>query len=165
MNQLNPKSMTPSSKIAIRVLSALAISAWGVTVMPSKSYSQIERTQPLTQSCPIAKQGTSKNCPIPLRFEPNAYGALISDQLKLTPEIRYYSLKAHTGQRLTLTFAGKGALRAGITFPNGSGDGPFSGEGNTLALPQSGTYIIYIGQNTMSGDPWRGSFSLAVIVK
>ena len=165
MFQLNPTSMTPRSKKALRVLSVIAISVWGVTVMPPNSYSQIERTQALTQSCRIAKQGTSKNCPIPLRFEPNAYGALINDQLKLTPELRYYLLKARTGQRLTLTFAGKGALRAGITFPNGNGDGPFSGEGNTVALPQTGTYIIYIGQNTMSGNPWRGSFSLAVMVK
>ena len=165
MSQLTVKTITSNSKTASQILLAMALSVWGVTVMPLKSYSQIERTQALTQSCPIAKQGTSKNCPIPLRFEPNAYGVLINDQLKLTPEIRYYSLKARTGQRLTLTFAGKGALRAGITFPNGSGDGPFSGEGNTVVLPQMGTYIIYIGQNTMSGDPWRGTFSLALIVK
>jgi hypothetical protein len=147
------------------VLSAMAISFWSVTLMPLKSLSQPNPTQHAAQRCRIVDLGAFQNCPIPLRFESGAYGTLVNDQLKRIPGTRYYSLKARAGQRLTLTFAGKGALRAGLTFPNGGGDGPFSGEGNTIKLPQTGTYIIYVGQNTMSGEPWRGPFSLAVIVK
>ena len=143
----------------------MAIGLYGATLIPLKSLSQSKLTQHSTQRCRIVDLGAFQDCPIPLRFEPGAYGVLVNDQLKRIPEIRYYSLKARAGQRLTLTFAGKGGLRAGITFPNGSGDGPFSGNGNTIELHQTGTYIIYIGQNTMSGEPWKGLFSLAVIVK
>ena len=157
--------MILNSKRAIQALIAVGIGPYAVTVLPLSSLSQPKPNPHLTQRCRIVDLGAFQNCPMPLRFEPRAYGALVNDQLKQIPDTRYYALKARAGQRLTLTFAGKGALRAGLTFPNGSGDGPFSGEGNTLELPQAGTYIIYIGQNTMSGEPWRGPFSLAVIMK
>lgn len=118
-----------------------------------------------TQTCSSVQRGTSQNCPLPLSFSQGSYGALINDRLNATPQTRYYSLSAKQGQRLILSFAGAGALRAGITFPNGGGDGPFSGEGNIIELPSTGTYVIYIGQNTMSGQPWHGNFTLAVIIK
>ena len=56
-------------------------------------------------------------------------------------------------------------MRGGINFPGGSGDGPFSGEGNTITLPTSGDYILYLGQNTMAGEPWVGGYSLGVMVR
>ncbi|WP_013323610.1 hypothetical protein [Gloeothece verrucosa] len=117
------------------------------------------------QACTTAQRGSSQSCPQPITFAQGAYGALVNDRLSSSPQTRYYSLAATGGQRLTLTFAGAGPLRAGITFPGGGGDGPFDGEGNTIELPRSGTYIIYISQNTMAGQPWRGGFSLALIVR
>ena len=157
--------MILNSRRAIQALIAVGIGPYAVTVLPLSSLSQPKLNQPPTQRCRLVDLGAFQNCPMPLHFEPGAYGTLVNDQLRHTPETRYYALKARAGQRLTLSFLGKGALRAGLTFHNGSGDGPFSGEGNTLELPQTGTYIIYIGQNTMSGEPWRGPFSLAVIMK
>ena len=130
-----------------------------------RSISQVLPEQRQTKSCSSSKRGSSEACPLPLRFETGAYGVLVTDRLNVIPQTRYYSLKAKAGQRLTLTFAGAGDLRAGITFPGESGDGPFSGEGNAIALPTAGTYILYISQNTMSGQPWKGTFSLAAIVR
>ena len=149
----------------MRLLKAVGIGFCGITVLPLSSLSQPKLNQHLTQHCQNVDLGTAQNCPMPLRFQIGAYGALVNDQLKLTPETRYYAFKARAGQSLTLSFVGKSALRAGLTFPNGSGDGPFGGEGSIVELPQTGTYIIYVGQNTMSGEPWRGAFSLAVLIR
>jgi hypothetical protein len=149
----------------MRLLKAIGIGFCGLTVLPLSSLSQPKHNQHLTQHCRNIDLGTVQSCPMPLRFQRGAYGALVNDQLKLTPETRYYAFKARAGQRLTLSFVGKGALRAGLLFPNGSGDGPFGGEGSIIELPQTGTFIIYIGQNTMSGEPWQGAFSLAVLIK
>ena len=149
----------------IRLLMAFKIAFCGVMLLPLSSLAQPKLNQPATQRCRLVDLGAFQNCPMPLHFEPGAYGTLVNDQLRNTPETRYYALKARAGQRLNLSFLGKGALRAGLTFPNSSGEGPFSGEGSTIELPQTGTYIIYIGQNTMSGEPWQETFSLAVLVK
>jgi hypothetical protein len=157
--------MNQITQSVIQGLAVIAISTGGLTIAPLIGISQALSDQPLAQGCTAANRGTSSNCPFALRFQPGAYGALINDQLTATPQIRYYALDARAGQRLTLIFAGAGGLRAGITFPGGSGDGPFTGEGNTIELPRTGKYILYIGQNTMSGQPWRGNFSLAVMVK
>ena len=86
-------------------------------------------------------------------------------RLTVAPQQKYYALRMRAGQRLTITFAGAGAMRGGINFPGGSGDGPFSGEGNTITLPTSGDYILYLGQNTMAGEPWVGGYSLGVMVR
>lgn len=121
---------------------------------------------PASAAAPMAcRAGTSETCPIPLRFARGSYGVLVDGVLTLTPDHRYYSIAARAGQHMTISFVGLGALRAGIIFPGGSGDGPFGGEGNTITLPSTGTYIIYIGQNTMAGDPWRGGFTLSVLVR
>jgi hypothetical protein len=157
--------MNKITRTVIRGFAAMAISAGGVTIAPLIGISQALSDQTLAQGCTAANRGTSPNCPFALRFQPGAYGTLINDQLTATPQIRYYALDARAGQRLTLIFAGAGGLRAGITFPGGNGDGPFTGEGNTIELPQTGKYVLYIGQNTMSSQPWRGSFSLAVMVR
>lgn len=117
------------------------------------------------QTCPKSQLGVSDRCPLPITIKRNSFGALIDDRLTKAPEVRYYSLQAKRGQRLTLSFAGAGALRGGITFPDGGGDGPFYGDGNTIELPQTGNYIIYVGQNTMSGEPWVGTVSIAIIIK
>jgi hypothetical protein len=109
--------------------------------------------------------GTSEACPIPLRFVRGSYGAMTDGVLRYTPETRYYAVTARAGQRMTITFVGLGAMRAGLLYPNGSGQGPFGGEGGTITLPSNGTYIIYLSQNTMAGDPWRGGFTLSVLVR
>ncbi len=114
------------------------------------------------QAC---RPGTSEVCPIALRFARGSYGVMIDGVLTRIPDMRYYSIAARAGQQMTISFVGLAALRAGITFPGGGGDGPFGGEGNTITLPNTGTYIIYIGQNTMAGDPWRGGFTLSVLVR
>ncbi|ACK71856.1 hypothetical protein PCC7424_3463 [Gloeothece citriformis PCC 7424] len=150
-------------KINLKLI--LTVSLIGVITFSLKNATYSYPLNSIAQNCPNAQRGTSQNCPLPINFSQGSYGALINDHLSATPQMRYYSLSARSGQRLTLSFAGAGPLRAGITFPNNSGDGPFSGDGNTIELPQTGTYIIYIGQNTMSGQPWRGNFTMAVIVK
>ena len=119
-------------------------------------------TASVSQAC---RPGTSEACPIALRFARGSYGVMVNGALTRTPDMRFYAIAARAGQQMTISFAGLGALRAGITFPDGGGDGPFGGEGNTITLPSNGAYIIYIGQNTMAGDPWRGGFTLSVLVR
>lgn len=109
--------------------------------------------------------GVIERCPSVMQFRRGYYGSLVNGRFSQPGETRYYLLNARAGQRLTLMFTGVGAMRAGITFPNGGGDGPFSGKGNTVELPVSGDYIIYVSQNTMAGEPWAGNFTLAVLVK
>ncbi len=119
-------------------------------------------TAATSQAC---RPGTSAACPITLSFARGSYGVMIDGVLTRTPDTRYYAISARAGQRMTITFTGLGALRGGITFPAGGGDGPFTGEGNVITLPSTGTYIVYLSQNTMAGDPWRGGFTLSVLVR
>lgn len=111
------------------------------------------------------RPGTSQSCPIPLRFARGSYGAMADGVLTQMPDARYYSINARAGQRMIITFTGLGAMRGGITYPAGGGDGPFDGQGTVITLPSNGTYIIYLGQNTMAGDPWRGGYTLSVLVR
>lgn len=157
--------MVSQTQSIIQTTTALIFGTIGATTFSLNSISQAQSVFEISQNCTKAQRGTTSNCPLPISFSQGSYGALVNDYLNASPEIRYYSLAANAGQRLTLSFTGAGALRAGITFPNGSGDGPFSGEGNTIELPSTGTYIIYIGQNTMSGEAWRGNFTMAILVK
>jgi len=119
---------------------------------------------PAGASC-AGRLGLSADCPIPLRFTRGSYGVLVSGTLTRIPDQRFYSIRARAGQRMTITFTGLAAMRGGINFPGGSGDGPFYGEGNSITLPTTGVYVLYVGQNTMAGDPWRGPFTLAVLVR
>ncbi|MDV3003018.1 MAG: hypothetical protein N5P05_004673 (plasmid) [Chroococcopsis gigantea SAG 12.99] len=147
---------------------ALMIVALAVSIIMSSSAAESQSTSSpveISQKCPKSRSGSSDKCPLPITVRRGSFGALIDDRLTEAPQVRYYSLHAKRGQRLTITFAGSGALRGGITFPAGGGDGPFYGDGNTIELPLTGNYIIYVGQNTMSGEPWVGTFSIALIIK
>ncbi len=139
-----------------RIVSAIAI----LCVFGLMAASPASATAP--QAC---RAGASAACPIPLRFARGSYGAMANGVLTGTPDTRYYSIAARAGQQMTVSFVGLGPLRAGITFPDGNGDGPFDGSGNVIALPSTGVYIIYIGQNTMAGEPWRGGFTLSVLIR
>ena len=80
-------------------------------------------------------------------------------------QARYYVIHARAGQKMYLAFLGRGHLRGGITYPNGSGDGPFVSGQTVLDLPQTGDYIIYLGQHTMADEAWTGRFTLSVMVQ
>ncbi|RAV29396.1 hypothetical protein [Sinomicrobium soli] len=54
-------------------------------------------------------------------------------------------------------------LRFGqILMPDGTADGPF---GKTIEyhLPHAGTYLLWIGENQMAGDPWEGVFEVNAV--
>lgn len=148
--------------VGIFGITSVALAAFGVAGFSNTVPNGVKQG---TAVCTDTTRGTSENCPRPVKIAPGFYGTSIDDRLNAVPGTRYYSLKARAGQRLTLSFAGDGPLRAGISFPGGGGDGPFDGGGNTIALTVTGTYIVYIGQNTMAGEPWRGRFSIAFIVR
>ncbi len=109
--------------------------------------------------------GSSATCPIRISLLRGTYGTTVHGRLTLAPQQKYYALRARAGQWLTITFAGFGTMRGGINFPGGGGEGPFDGEGNTLELPATGDYILYLGQNTMAGEPWTGGYSLGVMIR
>ena len=109
--------------------------------------------------------GSSASCPIRISLLRGTYGTTVHGRLTFAPQQKYYALRARAGQLLTITFAGYGAMRGGINFPGGGGDGPFSGEGSTIDLPVTGDYILYLGQNTMAGEPWTGGYSLGVMIR
>ena len=113
----------------------------------------------------VCVAGSSAACPIRISLLRGTYGTTVHGRLTVAPQQKYYALRMRAGQRLTITFAGAGAMRGGINFPGGSGDGPFGGEGNTITLPTSGDYIWYLGQNTMACEPWVGGYSLGVMVR
>jgi hypothetical protein len=136
-----------------RIISALALVCTSVLMagVPAQA-----------QGC---RPGTSQSCPIHLRFTRGSYGVMVDGVLTRTPDARYYSIAARAGQHMIITFTGLGAMRGGIVYPGGGGDGPFDGQGTVITLPSNGTYIIYLGQNTMAGEPWRGGFTLSVLVR
>ncbi len=109
--------------------------------------------------------GSSAACPIRISLARGTYGTTVHGRLTQVPQQKFYAFRARAGQSLTIAFAGAGAMRGGINFPGGSGDGPFNGDGVTIALPTSGDYIIYLGQNTMAGEIWTGGYSLGVMVR
>lgn len=51
-----------------------------------------------------------------------------------------------------------------IIFPSGKADGPFD---NTINynLTESGNWKLIISENQMSGDPWKGDFTLKIKIK
>lgn len=51
-----------------------------------------------------------------------------------------------------------------IALPDQTLDGPFGWE-LSYKLKGPGRYALIIGENIMAGDPWNGSFTLAVWVK
>lgn len=109
--------------------------------------------------------GKTQDCPIPLRFTRGSYGVMVNGVFTREPDTRYYSVAARAGQLMTLSFHGAGPMRGGVTFPRSGGDGPFNGQGDTIRLPRNGVYIVYVGQNTMAGNPWRGGYTLSVMVR
>ena len=109
--------------------------------------------------------GILASCPIRIRFGAGAYGAMLNGALTRSPDVRYYVIHARAGQKMYLAFLGRGHLRGGITYPNGSGDGPFVSGQTVLDLPQTGDYIIYLGQHTMADEAWTGRFTLSVMVQ
>ena len=106
----------------------------------------------------------SQTCPIRLRFARGTYGVLANGSLPSTPTQRYYVINARKGQPMFISFAGAGPMRGGIKFPGGGGDGPYNGVGTLYSLPASGDYVIYVGPNTMAGNPWSGRFTLSVVI-
>ena len=119
---------------------------------------------PTAAACPRGP-GTDASCPIRVQFAAGTYGTTVHGRLTLAPDQRYYVVRARAGQRMILSFVGAGAMRGGISFPDGSGDGPFNGEGDAITLPTTGDYIIYVGQNTMAGSIWTGRFSLSILIR
>ena len=39
------------------------------------------------------------------------------------------------------------------------------GRGQLIDLPQTGDYILYLGQHTMADEAWTGKFTLSVMVQ
>lgn len=115
-------------------------------------------------SC-AGKWGLTEACPLPLRFAAGTYGAITHGRITPASYHRFYSFRARAGQRMILTFAGAGAMRAGLQYPSAGGDGPFDGTGGLITLPQTGTYIISVGANPMAGEPWSGRFTLSLLIK
>lgn len=109
--------------------------------------------------------GSSAACPIRISLLRGTYGTTVHGRLTQAPQQKFYAFRALAGQYMTIAFAGAGAMRGGINFPGSSGDGPFNGDGVTIALPTNGDYIIYVGQNTMVGEIWTGGYSLGVMVR
>ncbi len=119
---------------------------------------------PPAAACPRGP-GTDASCPIRVQFAAGTYGTTVHGRLTLAPDHRYYVVRARAGQRMILSFVGAGAMRGGVSFPDGSGDGPFNGEGDVIILPATGDYIVYVGQNTMAGPIWTGRFSLSILIR
>lgn len=119
---------------------------------------------PARASC-AGRWGLTEACPLPIRFASGTYGTTVHGRVTPASWLRFYSFRARAGQRLILTFAGAGAMRAGMMFPVSGGDGPFDGTGGLITLPQTGTYVISVGANPMAGEPWSGRFSMSVLVK
>lgn len=155
------------TKVSVKLFSSVALILAMLAAVPNPVSAANVPTAagaPNAASC-RGRWGLVESCPLPLRFARGSYGTLVNGTLTRIPDQRYYSMKARAGQFLTLSFTGIGPMRGGITFPGSGGDGPFDGSGNTIALPTTGTYVIYLGQNTMAGDVWRGPFTLAVLVR
>lgn len=141
----------------IRMKRAMGMILLGVLLMTS-GFAQVAQAR-------ACVAGSSASCPIRISLLRGTYGTTVHGRLTLAPQQKYYALRARAGQRLTITFAGFGVMRGGINFPGGGGDGPFDGDGNTIDLPTTGDYILYLGQNTMAGEPWTGGYSLGVMIR
>lgn len=146
-------------KIVLAFALVFSISMPAAASVPVSPTGGSERTP-----CPRGA-GIQETCPIRIRFAAGAYGALVNGTLTRTPDVRYYVINARAGQKMYLTFLGKGYMRGGITYPNGSGDGPFVSGQTVIDLPQTGDYILYLGQHTMASEPWTGKFTLSVMVQ
>lgn len=48
-----------------------------------------------------------------------------------------------------------------IALPDGEMDGPF-GRDMAYDLPVQGTYLLFINEDQMAGDPWAGDFEVTV---
>lgn len=135
------------------------------TSMPAAASVAVSPTSAASHAACPRGAGTEETCPIRIRFAAGAYGALVNGTLTHAPDVRYYVINARAGQKMYLTFLGKGYMRGGIKYPNGSGDGPFVSGQTVIDLPQTGNYIIYLGQHTMASEPWTGKFTLSVMVQ
>ncbi len=86
---------------------------------------------PPAAACPRGP-GTDASCPIRVQFAAGTYGTTVHGRLTLAPDHRYYVVRARAGQRMILSFVGAGAMRGGVSFPDGSGDGPFNSEADAI---------------------------------
>ena len=96
-------------------------------------------------------------------FPPGSYGMTVNGQVAPADPIQGYLLNVSAGQTIIVTFTGAGAMRGSISG-QGTGGGPYYGSGDSFAVPTNGMYTIYVGANTMAGEPWEGGFTLAVLV-
>lgn len=142
----------------------LALLAFVLIVLGEALVSTTVAASPDAAAC-LRGPGTDASCPIRVQFAAGTYGTTVHGRLTLAPDQRYYVVRARAGQRMILSFVGAGAMRGGISFPDGSGDGPFYGEGDVIILPTTGDYIVYVGQNTMAGPIWTGRFSLSMLIR
>jgi len=111
----------------------------------------------------FAAGGTNAAPPIPIKFAPGSYGAVVDGKVVPGQALTTYSLKVGAGQLIIVTFTGAGAMRGSIQCPGGVGDGPWYGTGNTITATTAGTCDITVGANTMAAD-WTGGFTMAVLV-
>ena len=100
--------------------------------------------------------------PIPIKFTPGSYGAVVNGKVTTAAPLTTYSLKVKAGQVLIVTFTGGGPMRGSVSCPGGVGDGPWYGTGNTITATTAGVCTITVGANTMAAD-WTGGFTMAVL--
>jgi hypothetical protein len=102
--------------------------------------------------------------PTPIHFAPGSFGAVANGHVTPADPLQAFTIKVGAGQTMIITFVGAGPMRGSVSGPGG-GDGPYHGTGDSFVFPDSGTYTLNVGANTMAGSPWTGGFTLAVLVK
>jgi len=110
----------------------------------------------LFAAAPAIAQPGSEASPIPVHFAQGGDSIRFTGVLRQNHQCCSYRFTAEAGQVLNWRETGA-AIRVVMTYPDGHSDGP--GLPQTIALPQTGTYVFTISPDLMA-DGAFGPFTL-----